>query len=158
MNTIEKTSVSLARFTSPDLVVPELCEQTPAGVARELNGLLHRHAALPESFFLTPAALCRELLTNTTLDCGMLVAQLRSTPVARTCFAFGRVRQPLPWRAQRLTPVQFICLAVESTGSSAEYRRVLAALTRLATQIDAIAELRSASTAEEILSVLERFS
>jgi mannitol/fructose-specific phosphotransferase system IIA component (Ntr-type) len=158
MNTIEKTTDSLARFTSLALVVPQLGEQSPASVARELNGLLHRHAALPESFFLTPAALCRELLTNTSLDCGMLIAELRSTPVPQSCFALGRVREALPWRAQRLTPVEFICVAVEPSGKTAEYRRVLAALTRLASNPGALLELRAAKGVEDMLVVLERFS
>lgn len=158
MNTPERTVDSLADFTSPALILPQLHEQTPAGVARELNSLLHRHAALPESFFLTPAALCRELLTNTTLDCGMLIAQLRSTPITRCCFTLGRVREPLHWRAQRLTPVVLICIVAESNSSGAEYRRVLTTLSRLATQTDAIAELRAAHSTEEMMAALERFS
>ncbi len=158
MNTIEKSADSLARFTSPALVVPQLCEQSPAGVARELNGLLHRHAALPESFFLTPAALCRELLTNTSLDCGMLIAQVRSTPVTRSCFALGRAREPLPWRAQWLTPVEFICVAVEPSRKMGEYGRVMTALTRLAGHSEAILELRAAKGVDDMLTILERFS
>ena len=157
MHTIERATESLALFTSLALVVPQMRQRTTAGVACELNELLHLHAGLPETFFLTPAKLCHELLTSTTLNCGLLVAALRSTPLARTYFALGRAPEPLPWRAQWLPAVQFVCLVVEPASKSSEFRQVLAGLTRLACDAKTTGQLRAAATAEEMLAVLEMF-
>ena len=156
MHTMERAAESLALFTSLALVVPQMQERTTAGVARELNELLHLHAGLPEAFFFTPARLCHELLTSTTLNRGMLVAPVRSAPVTKTHFALGRAPEPLPWRAQWLPAVEFVCLVVEPASKSSEFRQVLAGLTRLACDAETIGQLRAAGNAEEMLAVLER--
>lgn len=156
MNTAEQAIQSLAEFTSARLIASDLQIHTTSGVAGELNRLLVLQECLPENFTVPPSMLCRELLTSTTLNGGMLTLPMRSSPARRTCFALARSRLPLPWRAKWLTPVQLVCLALEAPSQSAGFRQMMTGLTRLAGDISTISQLHAAAGVEEMLTVLGR--
>jgi hypothetical protein len=74
--THERLTVSLANFTSPQLIVPDLQARTTTGVVDELNQVLHFHEGLPDHLVAKPAVINRELLTSVKLD-GSLVITTR---------------------------------------------------------------------------------
>jgi mannitol/fructose-specific phosphotransferase system IIA component (Ntr-type) len=153
--TNERLTVSLANFTSPRLIVPELQARTTTGVVNELNQVLHFHEGLPEHLFAKPAVINRELLTSMKLDGGLVIAQVRLSTLPNTRFALGRAKEPLPWRASNLKPLDFVALVVEPSGKADEYKRVVAALNALAGHAEALKLLREAASAEEMLGVLQ---
>jgi mannitol/fructose-specific phosphotransferase system IIA component (Ntr-type) len=146
--------VSLANFTSPQLIVPELQARTTTGVVDELNQVLLFHEGLPEHLFAKPAAINRELLTSMKLDGGLVIAQVRLSKLPHTRFALGRTKEPLPWRASNLKPINFVALVVEPSSKPVEYQRVVQALNTLAHHTEALRLMRESSSAEEMLAIL----
>jgi hypothetical protein len=148
------TASTLADFTSTKLILPELHERTTVGVITELNQVLHMTEELPEHLFATSAAINHELLTSMKLYGGMVITQARLTKLSHARFALGRAREPLPWRASRLTPITFVVLVVEPSTKPVEYKRVVEALNTLAHHTEALNLMRASAGAEEMLAIL----
>ncbi len=70
---------SLADYTRPELIVPRLRERDTAGIISELSQALQREGCVADVLPFYHAALNRELLTNSALDCGMAFPHARLT-------------------------------------------------------------------------------
>ena len=148
------TTSTLADFTSAKLILPELQERATVGVINQLNHVLHMYEELPERLFATSAAINHELLTSMKLDGGMVITQARLTTLPHVRFALGRAREPLPWRASRLSPITFVVLVVEPSTKPVEYKRVVDALNTLAHHTQALKLMRESASAGEMLAIL----
>jgi nitrogen PTS system EIIA component len=149
---------TLADFTRVGLVVPRLREVDAPGVIGELSQVLQREGCIPDMLPFYHAALNQELLGNSALQCGMALPHARLPGVKQVRFAFGRAPQPIIWGSKNSWPVQFFFLLAVPATDAARYLHLLATLARLGQQPAHLAELRSATTAEEILGVLERLT
>ncbi len=148
--------VTLANFTSRQLVVPRLRERDTAGIISELSQVLQRENSVPDVLPFYHTALNQELLANSALECGLAFPHARLSGVKQLQFAFGRAPQPVIWGAKGLWPVQLIFLLAVPATDAAGYLHLLASLARLGQQTDLLSELRRAETADAILGVLER--
>ena len=148
------TPSTLTDFTTAKLILPELQERSTIGVINELNHVLQMNEGLLAHLFATAAAINHELLTSMRLDGGMVIAQVRLTTLPHTRFALGRAKQPLPWRAGRLTPITLVALVVEPSSKPVEYQRVVQALNTLAHHTEALRLMCESSSAEEMLAIL----
>jgi PTS system nitrogen regulatory IIA component len=150
------TQLTLADFTSPELIVPHLREHDTAGIISELSQVLHRQNTVPDVLPFYHAALNQELLSNSALGCGLAFPHARLSGLKRLRFAFGRAPHPVIWGAKGVWPVQFVFLLAVPATDAAQYLHFLASLTRLGQQPDLLAELRASDNADYVLSLLER--
>jgi nitrogen PTS system EIIA component len=148
--------VSLADYTRPALIVPQLHERDTAGVIGELSQVLQREGGVPDLLPFYQAALNQELLTSSALECGLAFPHARLSAVKRLQFAFGRTRAPIIWGARSSWSVQLVFLLAVPATDAAAYLHLLASLARLGQQPELLAQLRKAEGARGILAVLER--
>lgn len=150
------TTVSLADYTRPELIVPQLRERDTAGIIGELGRVLQRHGCVPDILPFYQAALNQELLSSSALECGIAFPHGRLSGLRQPQFALGRTREPViwgadgPWRAQLV--FLFAVPATDATG----YLQLLARLGKLAQQPKLLASLRAAEDGQAILFVLEQ--
>ena len=149
---------TLADFTHPSLIVPELRERDTAGIIGELCQVLQRQGCVPDMLPLYQAALNQELFAISALECGIAFPHARLGGVKQVQFAFGRAPEPVIWGSKTSWPVQLVFLVAVPATEAAGYLHLLAALARLGQQEEQLAELRSACTAETIIAVLGKFS
>jgi mannitol/fructose-specific phosphotransferase system IIA component (Ntr-type) len=147
--------VSLADYTWPALIVPQLREHDTAGVISELSHVLQREGCVSDVLPFYQAALNQELLANSALDCGLAFPHARLSGTKRLQFAFGRTPEPIVWGARCSWPVQLVFLLAVPATDAAGYLHLLASLARLGQQPEVLAELRGAENPEAIFSVLE---
>jgi mannitol/fructose-specific phosphotransferase system IIA component (Ntr-type) len=147
--------VSLADYTQPALIVPQLRERDTAGIIGELSQALQRQGCVPDVLPFYQAALNQELLANSALDCGLAFPHARLSGVKRLQFAFGRTPEPIVWGARSSWPAQFVFLLAVPATDAAGYLHLLASLARLGQQPEHLAQLRVAENAEAILAVLQ---
>ncbi len=147
---------TLADFTQPGLIIPELREQDTAGVISELSQVLQRQGSIPDVLPFYHAALNQELLANSAQACGLAFPHARLSGVKRVQYALGRAPLPIIWGAKGSWPVQFVFLLAVPATDAATYLHLLACIARLGQQPGLISKMRTAETPETLLSILER--
>jgi mannitol/fructose-specific phosphotransferase system IIA component (Ntr-type) len=148
--------VSLADYTRPTLIVPELRERDTAGIISELSQVLQREGSVADVLPFYHGALNQELMANSALECGLAFPHARLSGVKQLQFALGRAAQPVIWGAKGSWPVQFIFLLAVPATDAACYLHLLASLARFGQQPALLAQLRAAENAQAILAVLEQ--
>lgn len=149
-------TLNLADYTFPRLIVPEVRERDAAGIIGELSQVLQREGCIPDMLPFYHAALNQELLANTALQCAIAFPHARLGGIKQVRFAFGRTPEPICWGSKSSWPVQLIFLLAVPATDAVRYLQLLANLARLGQEPGLLEELRSAPTAEMILSILER--
>jgi mannitol/fructose-specific phosphotransferase system IIA component (Ntr-type) len=147
---------TVAEYTHPDLIVPELRERDPAGIISELSQALQRYGCLPDVLPFYHAALNQELLSGSATECGMAFPHARLSGVKSLRFAIGRTQQPVIWGPKGAAPVQLIFLLAVPATNAAPYLQLLASLARLKQQPSIGEELRNAASADGIYSALQK--
>jgi mannitol/fructose-specific phosphotransferase system IIA component (Ntr-type) len=147
---------TLADYTQPGLIVPELHERDTAGVVSELSQALQREGCVADLLPFYQAALNQELLANTALACGLAFPHARLSGVKRLQFAFGRTPEPIIWGGKGSYSVQLIFLLAVPATDAASYLHLLASLAKLGQHSGLLAELRVADSAEAILAALQQ--
>jgi PTS system fructose-specific IIC component len=148
--------VSLADFTFRDLIVPDLRECDAAGIIGELSQVLQRRGGVTDVLPLYHAALNRELLSNSALECGIAFPHARLSGVKQLQFALGRAPAPVSWCGKSSWPVRLVFLLAVPATDAASYLHLLSCLARLGQQPALVAELLDAETAEQMSLVLSR--
>jgi PTS system nitrogen regulatory IIA component len=147
--------LTLADYTRPGLIVPQLREGDTAGIISELSKVLQEQGVVSDVLPFYHAALNHELMTNSALDCGIALPHGRLNGVKQLQFALGRAPAPVTWCAKSSWPVQFVFLLAVPATDAASYLHLLASLARLGAQRERMAELRAAKDTGEIMAVLE---
>lgn len=148
--------LTVADYTRPGLIVPQLRERDTAGIISELSKVLQQQGVVSDVLPFYHAALNHELLSNSAVDCGIALPHGRLNGVKRLQFAFGRAPEPVTWCARGSWPVRFVFLLAVPATDAACYLHLLASLARLSAQPERMAELRAAEDAAGILAVLEK--
>ncbi|HWH70585.1 MAG TPA: PTS sugar transporter subunit IIA [Candidatus Sulfotelmatobacter sp.] len=148
--------VSLADYTRPALLVPQLRERDTPGIISELSQVLQRDRCVPDVLPFYHGALNQELLSNSALACGIAIPHARLSGVKQLQFAFGRTSQPVIWAAKASWPVQLVFLLAVPATDAASYLHLLACIARLGRQPDKLAQLRAADTPQAIWALLEQ--
>jgi mannitol/fructose-specific phosphotransferase system IIA component (Ntr-type) len=150
------SALTLADYTGPALIQPELREQETAGVIKELSQLLQQEGCVPELLPFYNEALNREFLVNTATETGFAFPHARLSGVARMSFALGRSREPLVWGAKGSLPVNFVFLVAVPATDAASYLQLLSGLLRLGANPGSLRQLREAQDAYAILQVFQQ--
>lgn len=148
---------SLANYTSAVLLQPRLEGRTVRAVMEELVGVLRPEACPPTVRHAASKALNRELLTGC-VDSRAAKVAMHLPGETQPRFVLGCAPEPLPWRAVKLTPIEFVILLVEPPPGGEEGKQVSAALTRLTHDNERLDALRAAQSAADMLAVLAQVS
>ena len=146
---------SLADYTSADSLHLRLEGRNVRAVMEELIGVPGREACPAAVLHAAMKSLTLELLTGR-VDASAVRATVHLPGETRPRFFLGRAPELLPWRASKLTPIEFVILLVEPPPGDAEGRRVWAGLARLIQDHDRLDALRMAQSAAEMLAVLDQ--
>ena len=147
---------TLADYTCSQLIVPRLRERDTAGIINELSQALQREGCVADVLPFYHAALNRELLTNSTLDCGMAFPHARLSGIKQLRFALGRSPEPVICGGKGAAPLRLIFLIAVPATDAAGYLHLLASLARMAQSPQIFSELLSAQTAGAMLAVLSK--
>ncbi len=147
---------SLADFTHPDLIVPEVRERDTAGIIGELSQVLQRHGEVTDVLPLYHTALNRELLSSSAVECGLAFPHARLSGLKQLRFALGRAPVPVSWCGKGSWPVRLVFLVAIPATDATGYLHLLSCLARLGQEPGQVAQLLDAESAEQIISVLSR--
>ena len=147
---------SLADYTRPALIVPELRERDTAGVVKELSQVLHQQGCVPDVLAFYHAALNHEFLVNSAMDCGIAIPHARLNGVANSSFAYGHTPEPFTWGSRPSSPVQFIFLLAVPATDAAGFLQLLSALARLGREDHLLAGLRTGGSVEEVFEFFKQ--
>ena len=148
--------LTLADYTTPRLVVPQLRERDAAGIISELSHVLQREGFVSDLLPFYHTALNHELMTNSAHQSGFALPHGRIGGVKQLQFAFGRTSEPVTWGPKGSWPVQFVFLLAVPATDAAGYLHLLASLARLGQQPERLAALRAAERPHAVLAVLEQ--
>jgi mannitol/fructose-specific phosphotransferase system IIA component (Ntr-type) len=147
---------SLADYTRPELIVPELRERDAAGIVAELSRVLGQANRVPDFLQFYQAALNQESLSNSSLPCGIALPHARLNGLAELHFAVGRAPQPVNWGAKSSWPVRLVFLIAVPATDAASYLQLLSSLARLGHSNGTLAKLFAAPDAWEMLRILRQ--
>src|SRR4051812_21217641 len=109
-------AITLADFTSPTLIVPQLCGHDAASVIQELSRALQRDNRVVDLLPFYHAALNREFMVSTDVEPGMAFPHARLPTLKQVSFALGRSATPLAWGVKAVAAVRLVFLtAVPAT-------------------------------------------
>jgi mannitol/fructose-specific phosphotransferase system IIA component (Ntr-type) len=147
---------TLADYTRPELVVPELRQRDTAGIISELCHVLQAQGCVADLLPFYHTALNHELMANSAHNCGIALPHGRLNGVKHLQFAYGRSPEPVIWGSKGSGKVQLVFLLAVPATDAAGYLHLLASVARLAQQPDCLAELRNAETPQAVMAVLQK--
>jgi mannitol/fructose-specific phosphotransferase system IIA component (Ntr-type) len=147
--------VTLADFTSRDLIVPQLRGRDEAAVLQELSQALQREGRVPDFLPFYHAALNREFLVSSDWEAGMAFPHARLPGLKELSFALGRCDPQLNWGAKVGHSVRLIFLIAVPATESAQYLSLVSGLARLAKDGQLVEKLRTAEDAMQMFEVLQ---
>lgn len=147
---------SLADFTDPSLIVPQLRQRDTAGVVKELSQLLHQQGRVPDVLAFYHAALNHEFLANSATECGIALPHARLNGVVHSSFAFGRSAVPFTWGSRPSPPVQFVFLLAVPATDATGFLQLLSAVARFGRQEALLTALRSQQTTEKLFDFFKQ--
>lgn len=148
--------MSLADFTEPALMLPELSGQDPAVVIQQLSQALQRTSRVPDLLPFYQAVLNREFLISTALDYGIALPHARLSTLKNLCFALGRSSAPLQWGTKDSPPVRLVFLLAVPSTEAAEYLLLMGGLGRLGKDPLLLSQLLAAGNSNDMFSVLRQ--
>lgn len=118
----------IARFSSPDLMLPDLRGTTPAEIIAELTENLQKALFVDDAAKLTDAAVARENILGTGIGHGMAFPHVRGIEGGGLSLAFGVSKKGVVFGGISDVPAHFIFFSTIPTAVSAFYLRLLAGL------------------------------
>jgi mannitol/fructose-specific phosphotransferase system IIA component (Ntr-type) len=146
--------LTLAQFTSPALIVPELRSHDASGVVAELCAALQRAGRVHETAAFFNAVMSREQLGGTAPIPGWALPHARLEGLPELCFAVRRVAEPLLWFGPSGNRVSIVVLAAVPEKEAAAYLNLVSGLARLSQERTRAARLLQAPDSESILELL----
>jgi mannitol/fructose-specific phosphotransferase system IIA component (Ntr-type) len=145
---------TLAGFTAPELIIPELTAVTASEVISELGAALLSQGCVQDLISYQEAVLARESISPTAFVSGWALPHARLPAIPKLKFAFGRTRQPVAWFGNTTAQVRSILLFAVPEDAAKAYLNVNAAVARLTQNVPLLEGLRTAPDAATIFSVL----
>jgi mannitol/fructose-specific phosphotransferase system IIA component (Ntr-type) len=149
---------TLADYTCPMLLAPELRGQDAAAVIHELSYLLYRAGFVPDVLPFYRAALARERADSAVTDHGWAWPRAVVQDLAQPCFALGRCPAPLVWLQGLQPPVHLVLLLALPQNYASNDRALEAGLVRLNTDQLLRTRLSAARDRGELFDVLSQVS
>jgi mannitol/fructose-specific phosphotransferase system IIA component (Ntr-type) len=154
--TTPATSMTLADFTSPGLILPYLRGQDAASVIQELAQAMQRERRVPDLLPFYQAALNREFLVSTEMEAGMAFPHARLPGLKELSFALGRSDEPLLWGTRGARAVRLVSLIAVPATEATQHLLLISGLARLANENRLVEKLHAAQDTFQILDVLRR--
>lgn len=148
--------MSLADFTGPGLMVPQLRGEESASAIKELTEALQSENRVTDALPFYQAALNREFLAGTDMEAGMAFPHARMAGLKEVSVALGRSVEPLRWGAQGAGLVRLVFLLAVPATDATQYLLVISGLARLARDAGLTARLLEAADAAQMYEVLKR--
>jgi mannitol/fructose-specific phosphotransferase system IIA component (Ntr-type) len=149
-------TMTLADFTSPGLIVPQLRGQDAASVIQELSHALQREKRVPDLLPFYHAALNREFMVGTDMEAGMAFPHARLPVLKEVSFALGRSDTPLAWGTRVTRSVRLVFLMAVPATDSTQYLLLISGLARLAKDNRLMEILYAARDTFQIVEVLKQ--
>ena len=118
----------VARFSAPELMVPDLAADTPEEAVRELAGTLQAGKFVDDADKLVAAAMARENTVPTGVGRGLAFPHVRGIEGGGLSLAFGTSRKGIKWGGTDDAPVHFVFFSTIPTAVSMFYLRLIAGL------------------------------
>src|SRR6266404_3846180 len=147
---------TLADFTSPRLLIPNLSGTDAAAVIQELSQAMRREGRVPDLLPFYHAALNREFLVSTETEAGMAFPHARIAALQEVSFALGRSREPLAWSTRGMGSVRLVFLIAVPANDSTRYLSLISGLARLAKEPQAVEKLYCATDPLQMFEVLQQ--
>jgi len=148
--------MTLADFTSPELIIPHLQAEDVRGILGALSDVLQRAGRVPEKSLLFDAALKREVLVSTDMAVGMAFPHARLTGLKQLSFALGRADKPLSWSTKSAQPVRLIFLLAVPENEAMQYLQLISGISRFAALPERVKEIHAAGDAAAMVEVLRQ--
>jgi len=133
----EPRKVGISRFSSEDLMVPQLAAEDAEGAIRELAGRMASAGFVDDAEKLVEAALRREAILSTALGNGLAFPHVRGVEGGGLTLALGLSRKGLRFGGSEEGLVKIVFLIVIPTAASAFYLKLLAGLAETFVKADA---------------------
>ena len=150
------TNMTLADFTSPELVIPHLRGEDVPAVIQELSQALQREQRIPDLLPFYHAALNREFMVSTDMEAGMAFPHARLPALKEVSFSLGRSDEPLRWGTKADGSVRLVFLLAVPATDSTQYLLLISGLARLAKDHRLVQQLHAAQDTYEIFEVLKQ--
>src|SRR5690349_177307 len=124
------TVETLAGFTSPELIIPDLSALTASAVIAELGDALLTQGCVEDLASFEHAVRTRESISPTAFVSGWALPHARLPASPELKFAFGRTRQPVAWFGNTTAQVRTILLFAVPEDAAKAYLNVNAAIAR----------------------------
>ncbi|MCZ7593403.1 MAG: PTS sugar transporter subunit IIA [Kiritimatiellae bacterium] len=149
----EPAQVGLARFSSPQLMIPHLAGAEMEEVIAELSGRMESEGFVDNAALLTEEALKREAITSTGVDQGLAFPHVRGVEGGGLTLALGVSRKGVRFGDNK-TLSRLIFFMVIPTAASAFYLRLLSGLTKSFREEESRDALFKAETPEDLWKAL----
>jgi mannitol/fructose-specific phosphotransferase system IIA component (Ntr-type) len=123
--------MSLALYTDPELMIPQLRSKDAAAVIAELCSTLHRTGRVENLLPFYNEVISRELLSSTATPSGLAIPHARSPQIEQLCFVVGRSPEPVVWLGQKGPGVHLVFLFAVPENEIAAYLSLLAGFSKL---------------------------
>lgn len=148
--------VGIARFSSPDLMLPDLQGTTATEIIAELTQNLQRAQFVDHAEKLADAAMARENILGTGIGHGMAFPHVRGIEGGGLSLAFGVSKKGVVFGGVSEAPAHFIFFSTIPTAVSAFYLRLLAGLSESFIKEPNRKLALEAKTPEELWKVLTK--
>jgi len=153
-----ESTKTLADYTCPMLLVPELHGRDAAAVVHELSYLLYRAGYVPDVLPFYRAALDRERASSSATNHSWAWPRAVAQGLKQPCFALGRCAAPLVWPPGWQPSVQLVFLLATPENSARHDQALMAGVLRLHMEPPLRTRLSAARDRGELFDVLSQVS
>jgi mannitol/fructose-specific phosphotransferase system IIA component (Ntr-type) len=148
--------MTLARFTSLELIAPRMQSRDAATAVAELSTLMRNQGRIENLPAFSNAVIKREQLGSTAISAGCAIPHARVASLDRLSFALGRSTNPLPWFGQGSNPVRLVFLLAVPENDARTYLEAISGLARLSQDPFRMEGLIEASDQQEMFDILHQ--
>lgn len=144
----------IAKYTSPELMIPELGAQNADQAIEELCALMLSAGFVHDGEQMAEIAMERESVVSTAVDHGAAFPHARGIEGGGLTLAFGKSTQGFIFDSAAAEPSHFVFFIAIPTAASAFYLKLLAGLTESLQSEASRKKLLKAETPERLMTVL----
>lgn len=150
--------MEIADILKPERINLDLKSHTKEGALKELTHLLYETGSISDEDAFLKDVIAREEISTTGVGNGVAIPHGKSNVVKETSAVIGRVKSgSVEWETFDDKPVTFIVLlAVDEADKTGVHVRLLSSMARKLASEKTCAELTSAETADEIVSIFSK--
>jgi mannitol/fructose-specific phosphotransferase system IIA component (Ntr-type) len=150
----EAQKTGIARFSSPELMIPSLKGTTPSEVLSELAGHMETEGFVKDAGHLCDLALQREMIISTAIEKGLAFPHVRGAEGGGLEMVLGIHRKGMHFGGPGRNLTRIFFFSVIPVATSAFYLKLLSGLCRVFREKEPRDALLKAKTQEEIWKTL----